>query len=347
MAKEKGKKRNKSLDHMIDLRNRKWDQQLSAPSPNMTNTLKLKQYIAKQHDWNCLCESKMSGCWIKIGKRIGSESNAGMVFEVKFPGFLPPSTAVAKIMPQDIKGNWRREVEIATFLSSQVEQKKTVFFPVVYAVLTDRKVLLPVHTNPISKYRGVEEDENTPPAARKRATKPLDVCAHKVVMLSERSWGDVKQFASYLKQTNLFTTEEQVRIWLDVLRQIAEAVCELGKLGILHNDLHTGNVLVDPILDKTTNTVQFRIKIHDFGNSRAIDSDDTLDLTWDMQQILGEMAELPTPLSSWFAWLQSQVAIWKPSEEEPCFQPRFTVEDIEQFKREQEKKRKTIRKGRK
>lgn len=315
----------------VDLRDRKWDK-IPGYIPSV-NPLVVGEYVQKESKklgWQCLCDSS-SSCWIQLGKRIGSESNAGMVFGCSFPAH-PSYSAVAKVMPQDKDGNWKREVEIASFLSS----KKSNYFPIVYAVIQNSKVFLPSYGNPISKYRskgegssGSNEKENKIPPRSSKHT-----CHDNVIMISERAWGDLKQLATFLSHSDI-APDAQIDIWLDILAQIEDAICALHLLGILHDDLHTGNVLVNPVKDKT-GRIEFKIKLHDFGQSRAIDPEDPLDARWDIQQIINELGELVAPLVPLVKLIFEETNQWTPSKDEPCFSKRYVRGDIEREKKKQE-----------
>ena len=66
----------------VDLRDRKWDK-IPGYIPSV-DPLVVGEYVQKESKklgWQCLCDSS-SSCWIQLGKRIGSESNAGMVFRM-------------------------------------------------------------------------------------------------------------------------------------------------------------------------------------------------------------------------------------------------------------------------
>ena len=134
-------------------------------------------------------------------------------------------------------------------------------------VIQNSKVFLPSYGNPISKYRskgegssGSNEKENKIPPRSSKHT-----CHDNVIMISERAWGDLKQLATFLSHSDI-APDAQIDIWLDILAQIEDAICALHLLGILHDDLHTGNVLVNPVKDKT-GRIEFKIKLSDFSQA--------------------------------------------------------------------------------
>lgn len=74
------------------------------------------------------------------------------------------------------------------------------------------------------------------------------------LLFSELAYSDLKQFIE--------VSELTVSHWLTILHQLVDSITELGKLGIIHNDLHLGNVLV--LVDQKRN---IKLLLHDFGRS--------------------------------------------------------------------------------
>jgi serine/threonine protein kinase len=330
--KKQQKKKMHPVSKTIDQRGKKWNPHPSGYIGSQFNGWKIQRYIlekAKLEGWDCLCGKITSACWIQMGNRMGSPSNAGVVYEVVFP--KQTFSAVAKVMPSS--AGTEREIKIALYLSSLVEQKKTTYFPLVYSVLDNYKVLMSPRDNPISAYTtskskfksstGSNEKENKLPQREGKLS-----CKNNVIMISEREWGDLKQYAKFLKNSSL-SKEEQIKIWLKILLQIEDAVCFLQSLGILHNDLHTGNILIDP--------VTHHIKLHDFGESRMINWEDPLDATWDLSQIYGEIAELAIPISQLAASLGSELEggetlVGKTK----CFYSNKGIQDVELLRKQKE-----------
>lgn len=243
---------------MIDLGQRPWTSSLGANNRGRQHSLRIFKFIAKEGNergWSCLCAGVERGgsCWVRLGKYFPSASeDHTRVFKVEFPRADPSShmTAIARVFPldpqKDPTQSWKREISVSSYLSNLVEKGETTFFPLVYAVIK---------------------------------------CSDSVVMLTERSWGDLVQFATYLK-TSYYTLAERIKIWTDLLEQVWKAIQTLQRHGIVHCHLIARNVLVDGVLNG--NKARFKIKIHHFGHSRPFQS--KMDVECDWLQFLQDLS---------------------------------------------------------
>jgi serine/threonine protein kinase len=112
-------------------------------------------------------------------------------------------------------------------------------------------------------------------------------------MISERSTCDLYQFARVIFPTLDLTVQERLELWLDIIAQIQEAIGFLQACRIVHNDLDAKNILVDLLQNEEKQTCSCQIKIHDFGESRALDPDKPKDFLIDQKEIMKSIATLP------------------------------------------------------
>ena len=217
---------------------------------------------------------------ICIHKRLGTDSMEGEVYLVEIEKHL----AVMKIMPViDFNSNAKNnnEIKIATDASKLVLEGKCDSFPIVYAVAlcnsanfsekskffapSKRYAIVNYITENLNvsnkkrfliEYKSGKYNSNTDLAKyaiSKNIEIPKELYAQTHVMLSELAYSDLY---IYLKECKNIDTE----IWL-IIKDVFYAIKNMHLLlGVVHNDLHLGNILVLK-MDK------IKCLIHDFGKS--------------------------------------------------------------------------------
>ena len=228
--------------------------------------------------------------------RIGTPSLEGEVYALP----LDRHRIAMKVMPivdaKSVLKN-KNEIEIALRASQSVRDKKCSHFPLVYAaahcdhtVLSERSLfkrpseLWGLRSGLASKLVGVKRKAFLIKTAQ--ADSPVQVFEiarlffatmdettfaeemwHTAsdLLFSELAFSDLRQ---YLTDHKL--NREQ---WGSLIRQLVEAVEDLTRIGVVHNDLHLGNLLVllspDPVSKK--GLAPFLL-IHDFGKSEVKDN---------------------------------------------------------------------------
>lgn len=219
---------------------------------------------------------------IKIVERIGSESSQGEVYKLKvqtfeFAGKILPITSDNSIEENE------NEIDIAVELSNEVRNNKTIYFPIVYAsTLCEHTIFnkTSLFYNDSYKYAVINNlcnKENMTSACKKRLMckyKNLDISDIKALhpefdninipshlLISELCFSDLRQFIINNKNDEIF--------WISIIAHIFEAIKYLNEtMNIIHNDLHTGNILLRIV--KTEDSMIYQPVIHDFGKSRRI-----------------------------------------------------------------------------
>ena len=222
---------------------------------------------------------------IKKIKRIGSSSMAAEVYLLNIDGH----EVVGKIMPitseADEKNNIT-EIKFAIEASNLVVDKKSQFFPIIYASghcedtkffkgskfqessdlysyrahirnqLPDRrsKLRFMASTRNFTKDQLIETYGKTYDQNYKISSD---------ILLDELAWGDLNQFL----ETKPITPEMSNII----INQVFLAINDVQtKLNAVHNDLHLGNILM--LLSKTPDNVFLTCLIHDFGKTEKIEN---------------------------------------------------------------------------
>jgi serine/threonine protein kinase len=191
----------------------------------------------------------------KILKRIGSDSTEGEVYAIEFTSIdSKKSTIAVKIMPRlietDAKKN-KQEIIIATRLG----QEKG-FLPIL-----DSSVCNSVFFQQTSKFY-----------------KPNSIVGD--LLLSPLKWGDLTNYKRY----------NDTESWKTIILSVFKSIHDMQILGLIHNDLHHGNVLINP-----HNLETF---IHDFGKSYIFDLKETktMDIVlFDIDRFILSLQTLPFP----------------------------------------------------
>jgi serine/threonine protein kinase len=170
---------------------------------------------------------------VGIEKRIGSESTYGEVYKVNIDGKAYALKVVLDTSDAIVNKTFK-EIEIATFLGNQSSD-----FPKVFWSGQCKKV--------VGAYNQQLYADALEYAKRNKRLYPS---AH--IIISELAAMDVKQWR---KQPH---SEKE---WIVMLKSIFRSIKKMHELGIIHNDLHLGNVLVK--YDETP-------AIHDFGESMYV-----------------------------------------------------------------------------
>jgi serine/threonine protein kinase len=252
-------------------------------------------------------KSILKKCILKVSKRIGSEGIAGYVFELKSSNKLKMA---AKIIPNIIRtvDVINNETNIATYLSNLVITNQTVYFPIVYGVykcdntiysslnkLLNNNILIQIigyHIFKTCSKKSVSDINKLNSKYKLLSTKQYlsnikqvmkehkkkisinDIIISSTILISEIAWGDLRQYirknrTNRTNRTNKTTGTEDQLIYL--LQQIIKGIITLQQHNIIHNDLHTGNILI--IISNNEN--ELLPLIHDFGESVMISSEMT------------------------------------------------------------------------
>jgi serine/threonine protein kinase len=297
MGNKQTKQNKQTLLSEFDTRVSGWN--LITNTKNLNNRLiNYKTFIQLNVNNHCVCrpssffiKKEENKCNLEVKKRIGSESIAGYVFELKSVNKLKMA---AKIIPNELTtiDEITNEIKIATYLSSLVLTNQTIYFPIVYGVYecdnTIYSSLLKIlNNNILSKiiYKHIIKTFNKDIVKNinnlnnqynslsikqfltniKQITKKNisidDIVISSTILISELAWGDLRQ---YTKQKNI---ESQL---IFLLHHIIKAIIVFQQHNIIHNDLHTGNILI--LMDDKKTLLPL---IHDFGTSNIILSDMT------------------------------------------------------------------------
>jgi hypothetical protein len=278
---------------------------------DINNWNKISGYISKidfcSDKWNNFFDDK-----IQIIERIGSDSGYGEVYKLK----ITDNFFAGKIMPilseKSIEDN-QNEIRIAKIVSKEVEEKRSIYFPLVYGSIKCQNT----YFNPKSKFyeegiryslyfwlcenvykecssaqkkRIINEHKNQSlnDILNKYENFPKNIFSY--VMLSELCFGDLKQFLYYYSK---YLSEKS---WIKLLYHIFSAIKYLNeKCGILHNDLHTSNILVK-LKEKNEKKYYLIPLIHDFGKSELKKSYDL----WSLEEKLIDIEKFLYDLSLQF-----------------------------------------------
>jgi len=100
------------------------------------------------------------------------------------------------------------------------------------------------------------------------------------ILMSELAWGDLRMFiAKYGKQTSNVSFHSLMRMIFSAIRDLQT------KLGLIHRDLHTGNILLRISSEENC----FIPLIHDFGMTANLPYPENVGKDWsDVAKILDE-----------------------------------------------------------
>jgi serine/threonine protein kinase len=223
---------------------------------------------------------------VDIAEGIGSASSKGLVFRIQ-DGSFQDGTAALKVMP-DLEVS-KNEIVLAVYLSEFVKNNPSLpYFPVVFGsgvcdaflpqfdrddednferrLVSEGVRLEYIKALLIKHIEATQKVENE---------KIIDIGQVKVVNSPDMllSWARalevhvpettrIRVLASELLYGDLAAVSFPDDIWKSILIQVPDAIMTLHNLGIVHDDLHSGNVL----LRKTGST--YTPVIHDFGESK-------------------------------------------------------------------------------
>lgn len=232
---------------------------------------------------------------IEIIERIGSESSQGEVYRLKIKDF----EFAGKILPiisDKSKEDNDNEISIAKQLSEEVKQKRTIYFPIVYdsgfceKTVFNKNSLFYEDSYKYSLINYLCQKENMNSACKKRITHQFknltveeikrlypefhDINIQSQVLFSEICFSDLRQFIlmapRFFGNEEIFKTKKDESFWVSMIAHTLEAIRYLNEeMNILHNDLHTGNVLLRSLRDNNT-CLNYQPLIHDFGKSRRL-----------------------------------------------------------------------------
>lgn len=263
--------------------------------------------------WNKIAgnlESVCSDNWnrekegaIKIIERIGSESTQAEVYKLQIGDMVVAGKILPIISEHSFSDNIR-EIEIAKQVSKEVVSKKTIYFPIVYSssycnkTIYNKKSLFYEDSFKYALYewicKGVfntacqkrikyaNKNLNIQELITKYPDFPGNIESH--VLISELCFSDLRQYIS-----SDYSKNADDNFWLKVIFHVLKGIEYLNEnMNILHNDLHTGNILLK-IADVESERI-FIPLIHDFGKSRKIESWNRDEKLFDVQKFLYDMS---------------------------------------------------------
>jgi hypothetical protein len=179
-------------------------------------------------------------CNIIPEERIGSDSTMGEVY--KWDGM---AVKVMPILNKSSFNNNLKEIELAKEVSDLVVNGISPYFPIVYGWEFCDSTLF-------------YNDKESGFAKQSRAfQKTKDIQSH--LLFSELAFSDLKNYIHRLSSIELD----------EVISQVLKAISDLQEhCGIVHNDLHLGNIL----LLYNPKKYGVHILIHDFGRSIKVKS---------------------------------------------------------------------------
>lgn len=230
-------------------------------------------------------QTHSSASIVKVVKRIGSESSEGEVYQIKYKDI----DAALKMMPivsdNDISKN-KNEISVATLASEMVLENRCENFPIVYGsgkcqnsnfyspIWKERSLnyacMRKLRQNLPSKTRQMDalyRSGTSPENVAKRFGVDIGLCNNLETpsdfLISELASSDLSIWAS-----SSHTSKE----WKSIIYQCLQTIQFMRKeMGICHNDLHWGNILIKSIADYDL------ALIHDFGKSVPINNENKSD----------------------------------------------------------------------
>lgn len=233
---------------------------------------------------------------IQIVERIGTESSQGEVYRLRIGDFEFAGKILPIISDNSIEDN-ENEIAIAKELSKEVTDGRTIYFPIVYAsALCDNTIFSKNslfyedsyrYNYRSSLYNVLCQRENMNSACKKRMIHkykslsleelkkihPENIHISSHVLMSEICFSDLREYASEYTREYSLQIEKDESFWVSIIAHVMKGIKYLNeKMNIIHNDLHTGNILIKIVdnNDCLTNHLTYQPLIHDFGKSRRI-----------------------------------------------------------------------------
>ena len=236
---------------------------------------------------------------IKVKKRIGSDSFFAFVYKITLNVFIKDKkvkvSAAAKIIPNIGTNNEiDNEINIAQILSKTVYEEKSRYFPILYRVVRCENTIYPfenLYNKPniqnyiLNKFldesskkqliktiheKDIKNDIDIANLLIKKIKEQkIIVTIPSVILIYELAWGDLR---SYINITNKLTVNIPILTdikLIEIIKDVIKAIITMQKHNIIHNDLHTGNILILAKKSKN-NPLKIIPLVHDFGKSEVI-----------------------------------------------------------------------------
>jgi serine/threonine protein kinase len=293
----------------FDTRVSKWD--LASQDIVNSRIKNYEEFKSIKIDGDCICLPKSKKCLLQVKKRIGSDSSAGCVYQLNVVGSV--LKAAAKIIPiftdQDVENN-ANEVEIASILSRIVLRGDSYYFPIVYNVIEckntifsgflkcldpnviNMQILKDIHpmltTKQIRDVSIMIRDCHIPTKIFIKKIKgivgrdimkkfnPKEIVIKCNIMISELAWGDLRQYIRSKSKSRYIS-----KLVIYIMKEVFRAIYVLQSNNIVHDDLHTGNILI--MINDRGILVPL---IHDFGKSYINRNFSDIDYTRDIIDFL-------------------------------------------------------------
>jgi hypothetical protein len=197
--------------------------------------------------------------------RIGSESSDAVVYKVKI-GQCNMAAKVLLHVEDGSQKNIQKEIAMAKTVSQQVTKNKTRHFPIVFGSTKCNNIIFPSQV-------AVQNSAQLLIDNAQKYQKKSQLSGE--ILFSELLWGDVNQLYGLLRKDPAMGS-----VFDNIIPQTFSAIHELHSLGISHNDLHFGNLLIR--VDNTN--MKLDTLIHDFGKSLYIN-----DNGWTNDNILTDL----------------------------------------------------------
>lgn len=287
--------------YLLNLKNKLWD---VIAEKEITRKNRLEEY-KKNSDSLTSLYCSFSDNWFTIVKRIGSKSMCGEVYLLRMATGEQIAIKIMPITNEKSKQENNNEISIATKASQLVLDGKTDHFPLVYGhnhcknTEYDEKsnFILNSQTwclqNQISGEKGRKQgikffksthnmDINQKIEYVNKNMPDLDIKMEleSDVLLSELAWGDLHSFL--VENVEKMSNDDLYQMFENILEIIMDMQ---NKLHIVHNDFHTGNILVD------MSRIGFNLLAHDFGKSKEIQIFTTEDYIQDVETIASKLIE--------------------------------------------------------
>jgi serine/threonine protein kinase len=292
--------------------NKSWDKSCEYKTLEPRFTL-YKDIKSKFPEKLCSSEWDSETSNIKIIQRIGSPSNEGEVFLLSIDGLK----FAAKIMPiinEESRLKNENEINYATRASNLVLDGKSQFFPMVYgtsycqntkfsegSTLANKCFLYSFKNQLLQKVpekymertkRFLISDDLDREEIKQKTMRLGNLSIETIqdveencaipsnILMSELAWGDFRMFiAKYGYQTSNMSFHSLMRMIFSAIRDLQT------KLGLIHRDLHTGNIL----LRISSEEGCFLPLIHDFGMTANLPYPENVGKDWsDVAKILDE-----------------------------------------------------------
>lgn len=257
---------------------------------------------------------------LDLSTRIGSDSQDAMVFGVNIEGCPIAAKLLLPIDDQTVARN-EDEIEMAKIVSNAVRQGKTDRFPIVYGATKCNKIKIDPNISELAqnayRYRVTQYLKEKYTTKGKRFSirnrsmpfaefisaasqefnddeiKTLELKGH--ILMSEMAWGDGIQFLNKLGEEINLPKQRINDVFDIVIPEIFLGIIELHKLGISHNDLHLGNILI-----RADEFGNFRVLLHDFGKSELVQE-------WDSENVLRDFDKVADYIRSNFQFDNTRV----------------------------------------